>query len=116
MVTQHTSASLYCERAIALAAVGQLEASRSDAATAAYLYKNQEDPEVKPWEKPTWTPMTREQKRELRLNQARDPPHTRTRDPPPRALHPRDLPRDLPRGLPRCLLYTSPSPRDAHES
>ena len=38
-----------------------------DAATAVYLYKNMEDPELKPWEKPTFTPMTKEKKRELRL-------------------------------------------------
>ena len=60
MVTQHTSGDLYCERAIALASCAKMEASRSDAATAVYLYKNMEDPELKPWEKPTFTPMTKE--------------------------------------------------------
>ncbi|KAL1503942.1 hypothetical protein AB1Y20_010361 [Prymnesium parvum] len=49
----------------------QMEASRSDAATAVYLYKHMEDPEVKPWETPNFTPMTKEKKRELRMNQAR---------------------------------------------
>lgn len=49
----------------------QLEASRSDAATAVYLYKQMEEPELKPWEKPLSPPMSAEKRKALRLGLAR---------------------------------------------
>ena len=71
MAKNHTDGDLYCERAIAQMAIGQTECSRSDAATAVYLYKGQEDPDIKPWEKPTFTPMSNEKKLALALKQSR---------------------------------------------
>ena len=67
-------AELYCERSIAHANSSLFSKAVEDAGTAVYLYGQQHDPELKPWESPKELGirlMTRQQKNELAKQEGR---------------------------------------------
>ena len=74
ITNQVDDAELYCERSIAHADSSRFALAHEDASTAVYLYKQQEDPEIKPWEDIKdlkFTPMTRQEKNALARSQGR---------------------------------------------